>query len=308
MPVNLQVAAAVAAVIALATAVFGSRGRWLIPAIAAVVLLLADELSWFAPPRNHVTEAEIPTQPSGEGGSRRASEPLPGEWTATYRVTGGIAGLDRSLTVTRAGVLIAEEHRFGQRAAEAATPALMERLNTFLQTARPAPPEPESPIRDGLNVWLTLSTNGRERELELSREMAAVLDDALTRTLRDALLGSWEQSEWKLCRPVPSLTAAEMEPQIDRLRLAADGRFSVRWATGSPLIEYHGQYRADPFSGTIGFELESPPLARDFAGAGRVRIDMDRLVLENVWFGTVQAVTKPDICELAFRRILDQVP
>jgi hypothetical protein len=31
-------------------------------------------------------------------------------------------------------------------------------------------------------------------------------------------------------------------------------------------------------------------------------------VLENVWFGTVQAVTKPDICELAFRRILDQVP
>lgn len=313
MLVSLEVLAAIAVMVAVVWGrVFASWGKWRVPATAAVVLLvaavLADELGWFAAYRNETTEAQTAGRPASNGGSRPvpAPQPLPSDWTITYRMSGGIAGESRLLTVTRAGDLIAEERRFGQRAAGRAAPELMDRLDAFLRTARPAAPEPESPIRDGLNFSLTFSANGQARDLELSREMTALLDEALTRTLRDALLGSWQQSAWKLCRPVPSL--AQIEPQITRLELAADGRYSVRWGTSGAHPEQHGRYRADPFRGTIGFELESPAAARDFSGNGRVRIDMDELRLEQVWFATVLAETKPDICELTFRRIGDQAP
>lgn len=314
MWVSWQVVAAIAAVAVLVwTRVFASWGRLRVPATVAAILLLAaavaSEQGWFATYQYGTVDAELAARRSpGDGGLRRPPvqlPPLQGEWTVTYRMSGGIAGESRSLRVTRAGELIAEERRLGQRAAGRATPLLLDRLTAFVRTARPAERRPESPIRDGFNFALTLTENGRELELEPSGEIMALLDETLTRTLRDALLGMWEQGAWKLCRPVPSLTAAQIDPPISRLELGRDGSFSVRWAAvaAQPFPEHRGRYRADPVRGDIEFELEDPRAARDFSGNGRMHIDMDQLRLDGVWFGTVQAESKPDICELTFRRI-----
>lgn len=309
MVVSWQVLAAVAAVFFLAwTRMFASWGRLRMPAAVAAILVIANAVVYqrggFSEYQYATADAMVAVQPDAGSPARRSAAPQ-GRWTLGYRRTGGIAGVGRAISVTDGGQIAAREGRLGQRAVGQASPELMERLSAFLRTARPAEPKPEQPVRDGFGLSLTLTDDRGERALELPGELIALLDDTLTRTLREGVVGSWEQAAWKPCRPMQSITALQIDPQIGPLELGSDGRFSVRWmgAGAQPFPEYHGRYRANPASGSIRFELDDPLAARDFAGTGRIRIDTDVLRLEEVWFGTVQAESKPDICELTFRRI-----
>jgi hypothetical protein len=131
------------------------------------------------------------------------------------------------------------------------------------------------------------------------------------------LLGTWWESEWRLCHPAAQLTAEPMDEPIASLVFQNDGHFSVTWrgggarAYGDPsgktphvaVPDYSGRYVTFPDYGGITLTFERGIYTpRDFSGEGSFQITDDKLVLKRVWLGTYKAKQKPDICEITFRR------
>jgi hypothetical protein len=128
------------------------------------------------------------------------------------------------------------------------------------------------------------------------------------------LVGSWQQSAWKLCKPVAQLTRSEVDPPIADLEFHEDGVFSVMWQGGGahttdiphvfvPVPDYRGHYTVDTTAGRVSLRVDNGLFVpRDFSGDGMYVINGDSLTLTGIWFGTKAAKQKPDICELTFTR------
>ena len=150
------------------------------------------------------------------------------------------------------------------------------------------------------------------KDPELTREMTTTLDATGDAALQQALVGSWWQSGWRLCRPAAQLGPSDIDPPIDALVFKSDGTFSVTWRGGGahtldlPHVEvpdYSGRYTLPSTTGAIRMRYENGLYRpRDFSGDGSYQINGATLTLTGVWFGTRQAKTKPDICELTFTK------
>jgi hypothetical protein len=127
-----------------------------------------------------------------------------------------------------------------------------------------------------------------------------------------ALIGSWRQSGWKLCKPVAQLAPSDVDPPIDELVFRPDGTFSVTWRGGGAhttdiphvfIPDYSGHYSVESGTARIRMRIDNGLFVpRDFSGDGTYLIKGNELTLTGVWFGTKQAKQKPDICELTFTR------
>ena len=138
--------------------------------------------------------------------------------------------------------------------------------------------------------------------------------DAAAAQTTSPILGSWQQTAWKLCKPVAQLAATEVDPPIDDLVFRSDGTFGVMWRGGGAhtgdiphvfiaVPDYNGHYSIDPAARRIRMRVDNGLfLPHDFAGDGAYSISGGQLVLTGIWFGTKQAPRKPDICELTFAR------
>lgn len=138
--------------------------------------------------------------------------------------------------------------------------------------------------------------------------------DVAAAQTKSPLVGSWQQTAWKLCKPVAQLTATDVDPPIDDLVFRLDGTFGVMWRVGSahtgdiphmfvPVPDYDGHYSIDAAAHRIHMRVDNGLFVpRDFSGDGTYSISGDQLVLTGIWFGTKQAASKPDICELTFTR------
>jgi hypothetical protein len=246
---------------------------------------------------------------------RVAGQSLPKElkeWTLEYGMSGGIAGIIRHITVTGDGAVTVED-RVGGLVGRVPDD-LITRLAGFLKVARDEKPPAMNrrPIPDAMSQWLSVKTGGRDYRLEVTPEIAALIDDIVDRAGKQAVVGTWWQSGWKLCTPASKLAASDMAAPIETLVLKADGTFSVIWKnggarpTGIPHVaipDYSGRYGLFPESGSVRMRIDSgisvPP---DFSGQGSFRVTTNQLTFRNVWFGTKQATHKPDICELTFTR------
>jgi hypothetical protein len=141
-----------------------------------------------------------------------------------------------------------------------------------------------------------------------------VCSDIVAIGLALGLVGSWQQSGWKLCKPAEQLTKADVDPPIADLQFHADGTFSVMWLGGGahttgiphvfvPVPDYHGHYTVNAAAGRISMRVDNGLFVpRDFSGDGAYILDGNQLTLKGIWFGTKEAKQKPDICELTFTR------
>ena len=232
------------------------------------------------------------------------------EWNIDYVIGGGFAGIDRHLTVASDGVIVVAD-RFGaaERVEGRAPREFVTKIAAFLKVARDAKP-PKSPPMPG--AWLTVRRGGREYSLEMTPEIVAVLREAMDTAVKQAVLGTWWESAWKLCKPAAQLAPSDVDLPIETLVFEADGSFSVTWrnggahTTGIPHVfvpDYRGRYNISPESGSIEMHFENGMFVpSDFSGRGSLRINMNQLTLRKVWFGTKQAKKRPDICELTFTR------
>ena len=244
----------------------------------------------------------------------------PASFALEYSLTGGEAGLNRHLRLTQAGVLdvSANSKEYATVLHRRAAPELMAAVAAFLDVARPAHPAARPVRSDAVDTSLALIAGGARFELEPSHDLAQGLGDALSDQLKNVVVGAWQQSRWKLCRPASRLTADQIDPPIERLMFQADGRFSVTWRGGGARVyddssgarphttipDYAGRYGINIDRGRIRLTFESGIYTpRDFAGDGFFRVDGDTLTLTRVWLGTFKARKRPDICELSFARI-----
>jgi hypothetical protein len=119
-----------------------------------------------------------------------------------------------------------------------------------------------------------------------------------------ALNGIWIQSGWKLCTPVPQLSADQIDLPIRELSFDGDGRFSVTWRPFETYRDYWGRYRYDANSRAIDLEIEGGNFVpKDFVGRGTAVIAGDTLTLTGgLRLGTRDAKNRADICELTFTR------
>jgi hypothetical protein len=129
-----------------------------------------------------------------------------------------------------------------------------------------------------------------------------------------SLIGAWQQSGWKLCKPAAQLSARDADPPIENLVFQPDGIFTIMWQGGGahttdiphvfvPVPDYRGHYTIDQRSRSIRMRADNGLFVpRDFSGDGTYMISGNTLTLTGVWFGTKQAQQKPDICELTFTR------
>ena len=240
-------------------------------------------------------------------------------WTVEYGLTGGIAGLNRHLRITQAGELnvSANSEELGSHITTHASGELMARIAGFLNVAQKARPASRGPTPDALNTSLALISGGSKYELEVPDNVGKLLDDTIEATLKNALAGTWRESEWKLCHPAAQLTAEQMDPPIESLVFQDDGKFSVMWRGGGTRVygdpsgktphvavpDYSGRYVIQPDHSRIQMSFESGIYSpRDFSGEGFFQVNEDKLVLKNVWLGTYNAKQKPDICEITFAR------
>jgi hypothetical protein len=242
-------------------------------------------------------------------------------WTLEYRVSGGIAGLDRHLSLTQGAELSVGNHEgregFGSRVAGHASPELMARIGEFIKVARKAPPSQNDDIADALYRSLTVTAAGAQCELEVPDDIDRVLGDVMDATLKRAFVGSWWESAWKLCQPARQLAAEDYDLSIERLEFEGDGHFSVTWQGGGARVysgsdkphetisDYSGRYQIAPAYSYIQMRFEGGIYTpRDFSGNGHYRINGDELVLQGIWLGTYRTKNKPDICELTFQRVV----
>ena len=127
-----------------------------------------------------------------------------------------------------------------------------------------------------------------------------------------ALVGSWRESGWKLCKPAEQLTASDVDTPIDDLVFRTNGTFSVTWRGGGAqttdiphvsVPDYSGHYTLDPAAHRIVMRIDNGLFVPgDFVGDGSYAIDARTLTFTHVWFGTKQAPHRPDVCELTFTR------
>lgn len=234
----------------------------------------------------------------------------PGAWTIEYSVSGGIAFNVHALRVTRAGELAASDHRLGMDVTGRASPELLTKLGAFIQTARDAKKTP--PMPDAIGASLTVTVQGRRREVEPTPDISAALESAWNDAVRHALVGSWTQSGWKPCNPAEKMTSESIDVPIDDLTFREGGTFELTWrgggarTTGVPhvaLPDFSGRYMVMPPLGSIQFTVPPPaPTPRDFAGDGSFQIAAGQLTLKRVWLGTRTAPRRPDLCDLTFSR------
>jgi hypothetical protein len=236
----------------------------------------------------------------------------PGDWQLEYAISGGIAIYAHALTVTRAGELKASDTRLRDNVTARAASDLVATITAFLRTAREAKKRP--PMPDAIDTSLVLTSGGRKYELEPTPDIRAKLDAAWDAAVSGALVGSWRQSGWKLCKPAAQLAASEMDTPIDDLTFRSDGTFGLMWAGGGahttgvahvqvPYPDYTGAYTVTASTGALSMRSRNPLVnLRDFSGEGRFRIDGAELTLTNIWLGTRQAPHKPEVCELTFAR------
>jgi len=232
-------------------------------------------------------------------------------WTLEYSIDGGTTPFHRAVTVTQSGDL--SVLYFDDRVTRHASPELMRKITDFMKVAKKA--RPLTPGPDQRYASLKLTSPGLTLELEAPDAISELLSQTMDATTKEALIGSWWESEWKLCHPAAQLTADQMDPPIQNLVFREDGHFSVTWQgggaespgrPGEPFIwvpDYSGSYSTFPDENRIHLIFEGgirPP--RDFSGDGNFTIDDNKLVLRNLWLGTYKAKQKPDICELTFKR------
>lgn len=253
-----------------------------------------------------------------------AAEALPRNlktWAIEYSAIGGIAGLNRHLRLTENGDLdIAfQPGEYASHVSKHASPELVKRISDFLGVAQKERPSSGKPIvPDALYVSLALVANGSKYMLEAPDDLASLLELTINSTLKQAVVGTWWESEWKLCKPAAQLMTDQMDPPIERLVFQEDNHFSVKWrgggaeAPGRPgerfisIPDYSGRYALQPDHNSIHMTFENGIRApRDFSGDGSFRINGDKLILNNVWLGTDKAKQKPDICEMTFLRNSD---
>ena len=252
-----------------------------------------------------------------------AAEALPRDlktWAIEYSAVGGIAGLNRHLRLTESGELdIAfQPGEYASHVRTHASPELVKRISDFLGVAQKQRQSSRKPIApDALYVSLALVANESKYMLETPDDLVSLLDLTINSTLKKAFVGTWSESEWKLCKPAAQLTADQMDPPIERLVFQEDDHFSVTWrggaeAPGRPgerfvwAPDYSGRYALQPDHNSIHMTFENGiRVPRDFSGDGSSRITGDKLILNNVWLGTYKAKQKPDICEMTFTRNSD---
>jgi len=239
----------------------------------------------------------------------------PKTWALEFSLTGGIAGLNRHLRLTQAGELSvsANSEELGSHITTHASTEVLAKIAGFLKGTRKARPADGGPKPDALNTSLALISGGSKYELEVTDNIGELLEHTIDATLRKALVGTWWESEWKLCHPAAQLTAEDVDPPIEKLVIEEDGRFSVTWqggdarTTGVPyalIPDYSGKYVHQPDRSHIHMSFESGIYTpRDFSGDGYSWVNGDKLVLKNVWLGTYKAKRKPDICEMTFTRV-----
>jgi hypothetical protein len=247
-----------------------------------------------------------------------AGESLPRdlkEWRIEYVVGGGLRGIDQQLTVASDGTVVVADQFAAERVESRAPDELVATITAFLKIARNAKP-PKSPptpeMSDAFGAWLSVETGGHDYSLEMTPEIVSLLSGAMDAAVKQAVIGTWWQSAWKLCKPAPQLARSDMEPPIEALVFEADGGFSVTWrgggahTTGVPHVfvpDYRGRYSLSPQTGSIQMHIDNGLFVpSDFSGHGSLRINKNQLTVRNVWFGTKQAKQKPDICELTFTR------
>src|SRR6266542_1346626 len=162
----------------------------------------------------------------------RAQPSAPGEWSITYSISGGIAGLSRHVTVTSGGRLQLDDRKVGRL--DVPAPAdLSIRMRDLVDTPREIARGQTGPVDpDAMSTTLTLTSEGRTREVEPTPEVVNALTRAADAAVWQTLVGTWRQSGWTLCTPAAPLAPGDADPVIEALTLAADGTFSVRWPGG----------------------------------------------------------------------------
>lgn len=241
----------------------------------------------------------------------------PKVWTLEYRLSGGIAGLDRHLSLTQAAQLSVGNYEardgLGSHVASRASPELMAKAGAFFKVAHRASPS-RNDIADAIYRSLTVTSAGAKCELDVPDDMARLLAETMDAALRQAFVGAWWESAWNHCKPVPQVAPEYYDPPIQRLVFRDDGHFFATWRSGGdhsttdptrvPVPEYSGRYEIAPAYSYIQMSLEGGRfMPRDFSGNGHYRINGDELVLQDIWLGTYRAKNKPDICELTFQRV-----
>ena len=236
-------------------------------------------------------------------------------WSLEFSVDGGMTPFHRGLTVTQSGDLSVSN--FNDRISGHASAELITKITDFLKVAKKA--RPFTPGPDQRSASLTLTSPGLTVELEAPAAISELFLQTMDATTKQALIGSWSESGWKLCHPAAQLTAEQIDTPIQNLVFREDGHFSVTWhgggaespgRPGEPFIwvpDYSGRYTilADYNGIRLVFEtgIHSP---RDFSGDGNFEIEDKKLVLRNLWLGTYKAKEKPDICEMTFKRTNEQ--
>jgi len=240
-------------------------------------------------------------------------------WIVEYSLTGGIAFFNRHLRLANTGELTVSANPDTSRTLiNTHAPAeLVAKINEFLKNAQPEHPTTGPIHPDSLNSSLALISGGSKYDLEVPDDIGKALDDSMESVLKTAVVGTWWESEWKLCRPAAQLTADQVDLPIESLIFLDNGQYSVTWkgggarAYGDPtgkiphtaVPDYSGKYAIQPDHSSIHLTFEPGIYTpRDFSGDGVVWIDDNKLVLRNVWLGTYKAKQKPDICEMTFKR------
>jgi hypothetical protein len=81
-------------------------------------------------------------------------------------------------------------------------------------------------------VSLMLTSPGLTLGLEAPDAISEPLFQAMNERTKNALIGSWWESEWKICPPAAQLTAEQIDARIESLVFRSDGRISVTWRGG----------------------------------------------------------------------------
>ncbi len=235
-------------------------------------------------------------------------------WQVEFTIAGTIQGLAEGLTLDHSGNLIASglPGRTGSRAEGQASPELLAQVKAWLQIARPEKPDNGPPIADGLLLTAVLQSDGQQYRLDMPADLFQPLQAAYEATIRQALLGRWRETGWKLCTPAAQLTAADYDLPVDELSFRPDGAFTVTWRGGGAhtgdiphlfIPDYEGRYEVAAAHGYLSLKFEGGIVnPRDFAGNGHFTVTATELTLHDIWLGTRQAPKKPDICELTFAR------
>ncbi len=245
-------------------------------------------------------------------------------WQVDFTISGTIRGLNEHLALNQAGELTADQRSEPTHVAGHASPELLAKVKAWLQVARPTKPDPNLAIPDALLLSAVLTAGGRQYPLEMPGDLYGPLQDAFNTLYKQALLGHWRQSAWKLCTPVKELQPSDVDLPIDDLSFRPDGTFTVRWRGGAHttsiphklIPDYQGHYEVYPENGYLSMKYNEPNpqydrailIPRDFSGAGHFTIMGNQLTLHNIWLGTREAKKKPDICELTFTREVETAP